>query len=565
MRLRFLAFVFGIALAAGVHAQAPAPSSAEDGPRADERLPKLELTGQLLYQFLLAEIAAQRGQFDVAAGAYLDLAKTTRDPRIVRRATEIAFHARQYEAALEAARVWSDLDPDSAAARQMLATLLLASGRIDELAVRLGRELAGDPAKAGDGLLRMLRAFARYPDRFAVQRLFDQVTQPYLGLAEARFVRAQVAVGAGKGDLARREIDLALELKPAWERAVLFKAELLPRGPQQLEYLQGWLAAYPDAQEVRLGYARALVGEKRYEPARVEFRRLLGSNPDNPDIIYAVGILSLQANDATEAERHLRRFVEIGRGEVNTARFYLGQIAEQAGRLEEAVNWYDQVGAGEHVTPARVRAAQMLFRQGRTEEGRERLAAARALAPDDARLLIAEAQLLREAGRHADSYALLAAALEAQPDEPDLLYESALSAERLGNVDVLERNLRRLIEIKPNSAQAYNALGYSLADRNLRLEEAAQLIDKALVLAPDDPFILDSKGWLLFRQGRNADALAALRQAFGQRPDPEIAAHIGEVLWALGRPEEARVVWTQAAKAHPNNETLAATIKRFIP
>ena len=563
MKRPLLAFVIGIAVAASVHAQMPAAS--DESPRADERLPKLELTGQVLYQFLLAEIAAQRGQFDIAAAAFLDLAKTTRDPRIVRRATEIAFHARQYDSALEAARLWIELDPEAPAARQTLATLLLASGRIDELAERLGRELAADPQKAGDALMRMLRAFARYPDRIAVQRVFDQVTQPFLGLPEARFVRAQAAIGAGKGEAARREIDLALELKPAWERAALFKAELLPRGAPQLDYLEGWLAAHPDAQDVRLGYARALVGEKRYEPARAEFRRLLGNNPDNPDMLYAVGILSLQANDTAEAERHLRRFVEFGRGEVNTARFYLGQIAEQAGRPEEAINWYDQVGAGEHVTPARVRAAQILFRQNKPEEGRERLAAARSLAPDDARLLIAEAQLLRDAGRHADSYALLAAALQAQPDEPDLLYESALSAERLGRMDVLEGNLRRLMEIRPNSAPAYNALGFSLADRNVRLEEAAQLIERALALAPDDPFILDSKGWLLFRQGRYADALAALQRAFGKRPDPEIAAHIGEVLWALGRPAEAKAVWAQAAKAHPNNEVLAATIKRFTP
>jgi tetratricopeptide (TPR) repeat protein len=554
----FLLLASGIAWAQGP-AAAPAPAKETDG------LPKQELTGQILYQFLLAEIAAQRGQFGFSAGAYLDLAKNTRDPRIVRRATEIAFHARQYDVALEAARLWLELEPESQQARQMHSTLLLASGRIEELAGSLARDLAADPSRTGEGLMRFMRAFARYPDRLAIQRLFDQLTQPYQGLAEAHFVRAQAAIGAGNADRARSEIDRALELRPAWELAALFKAELLPRGAAQLEYLQTWLAANPDAQEVRLGYARGLVGEKRYDAARTEFRRLLSSNPDNPDILYAVGILSLQVNDAADAERQLKRFVEVGRGDLNPARFYLGQIADQAGRAEDAMRWYAEVASGEHTVSAKVRAAQILLRQNKFDEARERLAAARAEAPGETRLLVAEAQLLRDAGRHAEAFAFLAQALEVQPDHPDILYETALAAEKLGYVDVLERHLRRLILLKPDSAQAYNALGYSFADRNTRLDEAAQLIDKALSLAPDDPFILDSKGWLLFRQGKSAAALEALQKAYAQKPDAEIAAHIGEVLWALGRPNEAMSVWREASKAHPTNEALAETIKRFVP
>lgn len=345
----------------------------------------------------------------------------------------------------------------------------------------------------------------------------------------------------------------------------MFKAELLPKGPPQLDFLKGWLAAYPDARDVRLGFARALVSEKRYEEARSEFRRLLGGSPDNSDMLYAVGILSLQINDPLDAEKHLGRFVEIGRGDLDPARFYLGQIADQAGRLDEALRWYDQVSAGEHAMPAKVRAAQVLMRQGKPDEARGRIQAARADDPGDVRMLVAEAQLMRDAGRQAEAFAFLDKALESQPDQPELLYETALTAEKLGNVDVMERHLRRLIVLKPDSAQAYNALGYSLADRNLRLDEAAQLLDKALSLAPDDPFILDSKGWLLFRQGNLAAALEALQKAYAKKPDAEIAAHVGEVLWVMGRATEALAVWREATRAHPPNEALAATIKRFVP
>ncbi len=544
-------------------AQEAAPAAADSAPKVD-RLPKQELTPQILYQFLLAEIAAQRGQFGIAAGAFVDLAKSTRDPRVVRRAAEVAFHARQYDAALEATRLWLTLEPESQQARQMQSTLLLANGRIDELATSLARDIAAAP-NAGEGLVRVLRAFARYPDKSVVLRLMDQLSAPYLEIPEARFVRAQAAAGAGNVDRARVEIETALALRPGWEPAALFKTDLLPKGQAQLDFLKGWLAENPDAQQVRLGYARGLVSEKRYEDARVEFRRLLAANPDNPDMLYAVGVLSLQVNDLGDAEQQLKRFVEIGRGDLNPARFYLGQIAEKAGRLDEALRWLDQVGAGEHALPALVRAAQILVRQNKFDEARERIVRARAGQPTDARLIVAEAHLLRDAGRHPEAFALLSKTLEAQPDDPDILYETALAAEKLGNAELLERHLRRLIVLKPESPQGYNALGYSFADRNIRLDEAAQLIDKALALAPDDGYILDSKGWVLFRQGKLAAALEALQRSYAKQPDAEVAAHIGEVLWTMGRRDEALSVWREASKTYPANEVLTSTIKRFVP
>lgn len=571
---RFFAPVLFVAASCSVLAQEagtanplPAPLATEQAEpaAADARLPKQELTGQILYQFLLAELAGQRGQFALAASAYLDLAKTTRDPRIVKRAAEVALYAKQYELALGAVRLWLELEPEAREARQMETTLLLASGHIDELALRIGRELEQAAPRTGELLLQLAQALSRYPDKSVVARLLDKVTEPWLALPEAHLLRAQAAAGINDRTRATAEIDQALTLRPGWELAALMKADQLPRGAEQLGFLRQFLAAHPQSHDVRLGYARTLVAEKRYAEARTEFQTLLAVRPDHPDVLFAVGVLSLQLNDAAEAERRLRRFVEIGRGDLDAARYYLGQIAEEDKRSDQALTWYQAVAAGEHLLPARIRAAQILLRQNKLDAAREQIAAARADMPGDVRLVLAEAQLLRDAGHHADAYALLNEALMAQPDDPELLYETALAAEKLGYVDVLERHLRRLIELKPDSAQAYNGLGYSLADRNLRLDEAAQLIDKALVLAPGDPFILDSKGWVLFRQGKPALALEFLQQAYAQRPDPEIAAHVGEVLWALERRDEALKLWREAAKAHPENEALAATIKRFIP
>lgn len=523
------------------------------------------LTPQILYQFLLAEIAAQRGQFGIAAGAYLDLARTTRDLRVVRRAAEVAFHARQYDSALEAVRIWLAVEPGSQQARQMQATMLLAGGRIEELAASFVRDLGTEGPRLGEALLQLARGFARYPDRAAVQRLFELLTRNYPELPEAHLVRAQTFAGIGDKHRALAAVDRALELRPSWEQAALAKTELLETGAAQLAFIKSWLSANPSAQQARLAYARALVGEKRYEEARAEFRTLLAENPDNPDILYAVGILSLQVNAVAEAEQPLRRYVELGRGDLNPPRFYLGQIAEQAERFEEALRWYDQVDGGDNALAARIRAARVLTRQNKLDEARERLAIARANAPGDVRLVVAEGQLLRDAGRHAEAYAFLTKALDVQPDQPDLLYEVALAAEKLGQLDVVERQLRRLIAVKPDSPQGYNALGYTFADHGVRLDEAAALIDKALALTPDDPFILDSKGWLLFRQGKPEAALDLLRKAYAKQPDAEIAAHIGEVLWALQRPGEALATWREAAKAHPHSDVLNATIKRYVP
>jgi tetratricopeptide (TPR) repeat protein len=551
-------------LSVGALAQSPVNPHAVE-PVQQGSLPKQELTPQILYQYLLAEIAAQRGQFGLSAGAYLDLARSTRDPRIVRRAAEVAFHARQYDSALEAIKIWLSIDPASQQAKQMQATMLLASGRVDELAANLGRDLAGEGPRTGEAILQLARGFSRYPDRVAVSRLFEALTKPYPQLPEAHLARAQTAMGIGNVDVARAAIDSALLLRPDWEQAALSKAELLPKGAPQLDFLKAWLASNPGAQQARLGYARTLVSEKRYEEARAEFRTLLAANPDNPEILYAVGILSLQVNAVGDAEQPLRRYVELGRGDLNPARFYLGQIAEQAERLDDAIRWYDLVDAGENALPAKIRAARVLARQKKLDEARERLAVARATIGGDIRLTVAESHLLRDVGRHDEAYAFLAKALDGQPDQTELLYETSLAAEKLGHLETVERLLRRLIALKPESPQGYNALGYTFADHNIRLDEAAELVDKALALAPDDSFILDSKGWVLFRQGKLDAALETLKKAYAKQPDAEIAAHIGEVLWKLGRTDEAKDVWRDAAKVYPSNEALNATIKRHMP
>jgi tetratricopeptide (TPR) repeat protein len=562
LRSLLLTAAISSAFAAPVLAATPA-----DKPVASARTVHMDgLTPQVLYQFLIAEIATQRGQFGLAASAYADLAKTTRNARVARRAAEIGLHTRQFDFALESARIWNEVEPDEPAARQILANVLAATNRIEEFTSALEKDLAAAGPQLDIMLLNLNRLLARFPDKIATQRLIEQVTVPYIGRPEAHFARAQAALVVHSPERARQSIDEALRLRPEWEMAAVFKAQQMQSGTERAEFLQKYLADNPNAQEARLSYARTLVGEKRYVESLNEFRSLLTSHPDNSDVINAVGILSLQLENPKEAEIHFRRLLELGKGDLNPVRFYLGQIVEDGKNFDEALKLYDAIDGGEHQTAALLRGAQILYKQGKLDEARQRLQKARALLPHEApQLLIAESQLLRDAGRNEDALKLLQTGLEANPEQAELLYEVALAAERVNRLTDAEAYLRRLIKLKPESPQAYNALGYTLADRGERLDEAEQLIDTALKLTPDDPFILDSKGWVQFRKGKHDEALVLLRRAYSLRPDPEIVAHIGEVLWAMGKHDEASALWRDAAKTHPANAVLSATIKRFTP
>ena len=554
-------------------AQAPARQSAEAAPEVQpkarvEPLPQQELTGQILYQTLLAEIAGQRGNLDLSASAYMDLARSTRDPRVARRAAEMALHGRNLDMALQATRLWVEIDPESSQAHQMMAGLLVSANRLDELQPHVAKLLAQEGENLGDGLMRLNRLFARYPDKKAVLTMVEQLTQPYIGLPEAHFARAQAALNAAEWRRGVAGADKALDLRPDWDLAVMLKAQLQrTESPEAaIETLRTYLAGHPQAREVRLQYARNLVGARKFSQARTEFQRLLGDFPGNVDVIYAVAVLSVQLSDWEAAEENFKKLLGKDFAEIDTVRLYLGQIAEERKQFDAALRWYAEVAPGEQYLAAQLRIAQLLARQGNLDAGRRHLQEVRAAGnADRIQLLLAESQLLRDGGRTQEAYELLAGGLATQPEQSELLYESALLAEKLGRHEAMEASLRKLIRLKPEHAHAYNALGYSFAERNQRLEEAEQLVLKALQLSPDDPFIIDSMGWVLYRKGDNQGALTHLQRAFSIRPDPEIAAHLGEVLWALGRRDEAKRIWQEAAKAHPGNEGLAEVIKRFAP
>ncbi|MDZ7596523.1 MAG: tetratricopeptide repeat protein [Thiobacillus sp.] len=547
--------------AADLEAEAEARALAQ----AQAALPKQPLTPDILFKFLVAEVAGQRGEMGVAQATYLDLARQTQDPRIARRAVEVSMFARDQAGALEAARLWAAAEPASERAQQTLAALLLNEGRLDEAEPILRILLQENTA---NGFLHLSALMGKLRDTRAAQELVERLAADHPTLPEARFAVAQAAATAGRSEAAVAALQQADELRPGWEPAALLRAQILAKTsrPDALAFMRDFLVRHAGAREVRLAYARALVNANQFTEARAEFTRLTGDFPRNAEVSFAAGLLSLQMGDVEVARDLLTQTLEYNPRDPDMVHYYLGQVAEQMKQPEVAAAHYVEVTTGNYLVPARARQAALLARAGRLDEARALLAFTQG--ENDAqnvRLVQAQAELLRDNKEHAEAFDVLSAGLKRFPDSADLLYDRAMVAEKLDKLDLLEADLRRVIVLRPDDAQAYNALGYTLADRTDRLAEAITLLDKALALAPEDPFILDSVGWAQYRAGNLARAQEYLERAYKTRPDPEIAAHLGEVLWARGLREEAGKLWQTSLQAHPQNEVLLETLRRLTP
>lgn len=532
------------------------------------KLPNVALTDRLLYEFLLGDIAQQRDKPELAAQAYLDLAKTTRDPRVARRAAQLAYESRQFDAAVDAFKLWQELEPSSPLAKQMLLSLLLSGGKLQEARPHLDEVLQADPANAGHTFASIYPLVARAADKAEVLEWLIQATHAYPGVAEGHWAVAQAAQAAGKQDLAVAEAHRAVSLKPDWDVAVVFEAELyMSSEPEKgLALLKDFISSHPDNHDLRLFYARALLGQKQFPAAREQFLRLMKVRSDSPDLAFAVALISMQMGEYDRAEQELQQALTKGGKEESTVHYYLAQLNEAKHADATALYHYRQVKDGEYSYAARLREVALLDKAGKQAEAREVLQRAVAKTdPQRAQLVMIEAQLLREEKKYEASYKVLASGLEKFPENQELIYQTAMAADKLSKHDLFEQLIRRLIKAAPDNAHAYNALGYSLMERNQRLPEAMKLVEKAYKLAPDDAAIIDSMGWGNYLLGNLERSLEFLSKAYAANPDPEIAAHLGEVLWKRGDKDGARKVLEDSAKENPDSEALKAVMKRLTP
>ena len=546
-------------------------------------LPDVDLTGALLYQIMAAELALQRGEAGAAFATYLSVARQTRDARIARRAAEIAVAGRAGPQALEATALWRELAPESREARQAHALLLAGSGRLSEAEPLFAAGLRDSQQPAAE-LAQIQRALARAEDRAAAFATVERLAGPLLAqpalAADVQMTLAAAAHQAGLQERAVQAARAALALRPDDQRTVLAVAQLLsrPQGKddpagraQALKLLAESLAREPRALDVRLTYARLLLADGQRAAAVTQFEQALVQDAENPDALFALGVLALDDRPPRKRSRgYFEAYLQVLEKTASTAHdpdpayLNLARIAEDERRFDEALKWLAQVDDGPQAFGARLRQAIVLAKMQRLDEARKLIADTPPESDEQRQqLTLADAQVLREARRFEESYQLLARALERSPEDTVLLYDAAMAAERVDRVDEMERLLRRLMQLKPDDPHAYNALGYTFADRNQRLPEAYELVDRALKLAPEDAHIIDSLGWVYFRMGNFAKARELLERAFALRPEAEIGAHLGEVLWAMGERDAARRIWRQVRADEPDNETLSATLARL--
>ena len=540
------------------------------------------MDGSLFYQLLLGELNAREGEPGAAFSLLLDAARKTSDPKLYQRAVDIALQARSGDSALQAARAWRLAVPGSKEANRYVLQILIGLNRISETVEPLKREIANTDAKdRATEVLGLQRYFMRASDKKQVANalelaLNDYLNSPAVGASALTVIgRARFDAGdtAGALDAARK----AQAQDSKSENPALLALSLMdPKLPQAEAIVKKYLEGSKPLPEVRMEYARALLNAERFTEAIAQLQMVTTEKPDYAGAWLIRGAVELQDGKTGAAELSLKRYVELTlpkrtgatRAEANRglaqAYLSLAQIAEQRKDFAGAEAWLKRIDTPADLLNSQIRRATLMGRQGKVEEARKLIRSLPEKSPEDARMKTsAEVQVLREDKQYKAAYALLAEAVKRSPSDADFVYDLAMMAEKLGHLEEMERLLRGLIASKPQYHHAYNALGYSLADRGVRLSEAKQLIQKALELVPGDPFISDSLGWAEFRSGNINEALRILQEAFKAKPDAEIAAHLAEVLWAIGQRDQAINTLKEGAKLNGENETLLETIKRL--
>ncbi len=551
--------------------QALAPVSPDGTPPVEDSTPAPEkpkvyssFSEETVFSLLSAELAGQRNRFDIALDNYVTQAINTQDPGISERAFRIAEYLGADQAALDTSLIWAKNAPDDLEAQRAAAVQLARAGRYDDSMVYMEKVLQGKGDTHFD-FLALSAADTDQDTRNGLMKSFDRLLQKHPKNSQLIFGKALLLQQDDEADAALK----LLEQNPPEEgeiAPILLRARLLQtlnRGKEAIPLLEKSIKKYPDDKRLRLTYARTLVEQDRMEDAKVQFANLVQQYPDDDELRYSLALVCLEAKAWDEAKGYLEELIE-RESHVDSAHLNLGRIAEERNDPQAALLEYAQVGPGNDYLPAQLRQADILMSNGRTDEAEKRLAAARDAEPDYAiQLYLIQAETLSANNQGERAWKLLQQALLQFPDDLNLLYTRAMQAEKRNDLAQMEKDLRLIIKRDPDNAMALNALGYTLSDRTTRYDEAKVLIEQAHKLNPEDPAVLDSLGWVNYRLGNLDEAERLLRQALERFPDQEVAAHLGEVLWANGKQREARQIWEKFLKEQPESPILRSTIKRL--
>ena len=582
-----VAFAVAVFALAPAYAQNPAQSPAPDDDQsaisaADlitapptgkevQDLPNIPVTSQIVFQVLAAEVALQRNQAAPAYQTYLALARDTHDPRFAQRATEIAIAAQSPNDALTAVQLWQQFSPNSERAAQLSASLLILSGKPDEAKPILATELAKVPTEQrGDAIISLQILLSRGPNRVGGLNVLKDLVKNDLDRPETQLALARQQIAADDQPGAKASLEQALKLKPDYLPAALTLARMGPNERNEgIASFEKYLEKDPKSHDARLALAQLYLSADRLDDAQKQFEIMRKNDSKDLTPLMALALINIQKKQPDKAQDYLKQYAAAAEStpgaDPGQAYIYLAQLALEKKDDAAASQWLDKIPReSQQYLPAQVTRAQILASHGKVDEARQLLGSLQTSDPRDLALLArTDAAILFQAQRYPEAEAALSKASAAFPDDPDIAYDYAMAAEKNGHYDTMEAQLRKLMKEQPDNAQAYNALGYSLVDRNQRLDEAEKLIEKAVSLAPNDAFIMDSLGWAKYRMGNQAEAANILKKAYDLQPNAEIGAHLGEVQWKSGQQDQARNTWRQAQKLEPGNDTLLKTLKRF--
>lgn len=519
-----------------------------------------------MHLLLMAEFSARSKEYAKASQYYYQAARQTRDPEIAKRALHVTFLAKDGEQALRVARLWTELAPRDPDARQAIVAALLQQKETDEALRQMDKLLALLPDLPDQRLHYLLRMISGNNDQEAALRMMQKIVDKRPGDPDVLLLQARMFMAVKQFESAEQPLIQVLAREPGNPQAIRSYLHVLlqlerPEDAQKL--LRDTVNTFPKRREWRLLHAQLLMEQNQNEPARRQFRKLLAATPEDPELLMSLALLNLKMERWSEARTHLRKMVKL-RQQTNTARYFLGQIAEEQKQWQQATNWYRQIDQGPHRFTAQARMVGILVDQKRYQQA---LRLIQEIPPHDQEeefaLMAMEAEIYFEMDQGEAGLAVFDRYLKEHPQEVEIWYQRGLFADRLDRLEEMERNFRQVLMIKPEHIEAKNALGYTLADRTNRLQEALELIQAALAEKPDAYHIQDSMGWVLYRLEQYDESLRYLRKAFEQTQDPEIAAHLGEVLWVTGEKAEALSVWRDSLREYPEHPKLREAIERF--
>ena len=519
----------------------------------------------LVFRLLLAEIASQRGELNLASELFLDLAKQTDSALLAERATRLTTYTRNGTIALEASKIWNELNKDSIDAQQALSEILVANNKLNEAKPILQKLLLKEKTRAS-GFLYLNSLLSRVQDKKAVLTLVTDLAQPYPKLAEAHFAIAHAAWIIKDQKTYEKELASSNQIKPDWEMPILFKGQILAQesAERALAFYSEFLNKYPKSNEVRLEYAKLLTNGRKFNEAKNEFIKLVNTANSSSEITIAVGLLSVELEDYDLAEKYFLQSLKRNPKDKDQIFIYLAKIADKKNQNETAITWLNKINNGPHFIESKLIAAEIIAKKESIDKALIFLNGLKANSPEENLSLIqSKTSFLTRANRHQEAFQLMQNEASNFAHSPEFKFDYALLADKLHKYDLMEKLLREAIKIKPDYAVAYNALGYSYADRNINLEDAKKYIEVALSIAPNNHYILDSMGWLYYRLGKLDSALSFIQKAYDIQSDPEIAAHLGEILWVQGKKKEAEDIWQLSLQSFPDNEILKETLKRL--